>query len=98
MKDINDLDYLSHIPQSNKMTKDKKHKNKYEQTALLKVKDDKCSDEVSEHLSEELPIIEDENNRRDGSDRRKAQQERGRYIESRVKKNRRYKKDVFIVI
>ncbi|WP_114327256.1 hypothetical protein [Candidatus Colwellia aromaticivorans] len=96
MKYINDLTYLSHITQTKQVAKDKKQKNKYRQIALLK--EDQCSDEVSEEVLEDLPFIEEENDRRAGGDRRKTQQNRGRYIESRLKKNRRYKKEVFLVI
>jgi predicted transcriptional regulator len=96
MKDINDLIYLSHITKTKQMAKDKKQTKKYRQTALLN--DDQYSEEVSEEVIDDLPLIEEENERRAGSDRRKTQQNRGRYIESRLKKNRRYKKEVFIVI
>jgi hypothetical protein len=96
MKDINGLIYLSHIRKTKQVAKDKKQANKYYQTALLK--DDQCSDEVSEEVLENVPLIEKENNRRTGSERRKTQQNRGRYFESRLEKNRRYKKEVFIVI
>tara|TARA_R110001583_G_scaffold54567_1_gene166852 strand:+ start:4513 stop:4803 length:291 start_codon:yes stop_codon:yes gene_type:complete len=96
MKYINDLTYLSHIVQTKQAAKDKKQKNKYRQITLLT--DDQCSKEVSEEVLEDLPIIEEENERRAGDDRRKIQQNRGRYIESRLNKNRRYKKEVFLVI
>jgi len=95
MKYINDLTYLSHITQTKLVAKDKKQKNKYSQIALIN--DDQCSDDVSDEILEGLPLIE-ENERRTGDDRRKTQQNRGRYVESRLKKNRRYKKEVFLVI
>jgi len=96
MKYINDLAYSSHIAQAKQLAKDKKQKNKYRQTALLE--DDPSSEDVPEELLETLPLIEEENDRRVGSDRRKAQQNRGRYVESRLKKNRRYKKELSLVI
>jgi hypothetical protein len=96
MKYINDLTYLSHIAQTKLVAKDKKQKNKYSQIALIN--DDQCSDDVSDEILEDLPLIEEENERRAGDDRRKTQQNRGRYIESRLTKNRRYKKEVFLVI
>lgn len=96
MKYINDLTYLSHIAQTKKVAKDKKQKNKYRQITLLN--DIQCTDKVSEEVLEDLPLIEAENERRTESDRRKAQQNRGRYIESRLIKNRRNKKEVFLVI
>lgn len=96
MKYINDLAYSSHIAQTKQVAKDKKQKNKYRQIALLT--DEQCSDDVHEELLEDLPLIVEENDRRAGSDRRKNQQERGRYVESRLKKDRRYKKELFLVI
>lgn len=96
MKYINDLTYLSHIAQTKKMAKDKKQQNKYCEIALLN--DAQYSDEVPEEVLEDLPVIEEENDRRDGDDRRKTQQNRGRYIESRLRKNRRYKKEVFLIV
>lgn len=96
MKYINDLTYLSHITQTKLVAKDKKQKNKYCQVTLIN--DDQGSDDVSDEILEELPLIEEENERRAGDDRRKAQQNRGRYVESRLKKDRRYQKEVFLVI
>lgn len=96
MKYINDLTYLSHIAQTKKAAKDKKQKNKYRQIELLN--DIQCSDEVVEEVLEDFPLIEKENERRDENDRRKVQENRGRYIESRLKKNRRNKKDIFLII
>jgi len=101
MKYINDLAYSSHIAQAKQLAKDKKQKNKYRQTALFNnsnIDDDQSADDVPEELLETLHIIEEENDRRAGSDRRKAQQNRGRYVESRLKKNRRYKKELSLVI
>ncbi|MDX2370465.1 MAG: hypothetical protein QNK36_19020 [Colwellia sp.] len=96
MKYINDLTYLSHIAQTKQVAKDKKQKNKYRQITLLT--DDQCSKEVSEEVLDDLPIIEAENDRRAGGDRRETQQNRGRYVESRLKRNRRYKKEVSLII
>tara|TARA_R110001583_G_scaffold43548_1_gene138530 strand:- start:21627 stop:21932 length:306 start_codon:yes stop_codon:yes gene_type:complete len=101
MKYINDFAYSSHIAQTKQMAKDKKQRNKYRQTALSNnsnIDDDQGSDDAHEELLEDLPLIEEENDRRAGSDRRKNQQERGRYVESRLKKNRRYKKELFLII
>ena len=96
MKYINDLAYSSLIAQTKHLAKDKKQKNKYRQTALLN--NNASSDDVSEDLIENLNTIEEEDDRRNGADRRKAQQNRGRYVESRLKKNRRYKKEFSLVI
>ena len=52
----------------------------------------------TEKSIENLNIIEEENDRRNGSERRKTQQNRGRYVESRQKKNRRYEKELSLVI
>ena len=101
MKYINDLAYSSHIAQAKHSAKDKKQKNKYRQTALLdneQPSDEISEEDVSEEELETLPIIKEENDRRAGSDRRKAQQNRGRYVESRLKKHRRYKKELSVVI
>ncbi len=101
MKYINDFAYSSHIAQTKQVAKDKKQRNKYRQTALSNnsnINDDQGSDDAHEELLEDLPLIEEENDRRAGSDRRKNQQERGRYVESRLKKNRRYKKELFLII
>lgn len=96
MKYINDLTYSSHIAQAKQLAKDKKQKNKYRQTTLLA--DEPNSEEPVEEPLESAPVIEEENDRRAGSDRRKAQENRGRYVESRLKKNRRYKKEYSLVV
>jgi len=96
MKYINDLAYSSHIAQAKHLAKDKKQKNKYRQTTLLE--EEKTPDDVPENQLETLHTIEEENDRRKGNDRRKSQQKRGRYVESRLKKNRRYKKELSLVI
>ncbi|MGV2872266.1 hypothetical protein [Colwellia sp. E150_009] len=96
MKYINDLTYLSHIAQTEQLVKDKKQKNKYRQTVLLN--DESSSEEKPEELAEAAPVIEKESERRTGRDRRKENQERGRYIESRQNKNRRHQKELRIII
>lgn len=96
MKYINDLTYLSHIAQTKQLVKDKKQKNKYRQTVLLN--DDPISENEPEELVEAAPIIEKESDRRAGNDRRKENQDRGRYVESRLNKNRRHKKELRIII
>lgn len=93
---INELAYSSHIAQTKQLTKDKKQKNKYRQTVLLNTVQD--SDEVPEALLEALNAIRAEDERRNGSDRRKTQQNRGRYMESRLKKNRRYNNELSLTI
>ncbi len=96
MKYINDLTYLSHIAQTGQLVKDKKQKNKYRQTVLLN--DESNSEAKPEELAEAAPVIEKESDRRTGTDRRKENQERGRYIESRQNKNRRHQKELRIII
>lgn len=96
MKYINDLAYLTHIAQIKQAAKDKKQKNKYRQTVLLN--NDAPSDEESDAILDDLPIIEKESDRRVNNDRRKTQHNRGRYIESRLNKDRRYKKEVYLVV
>jgi len=97
MNYINDLAYASHIAQAKKLAKDKKQKNKYSQMALLATpsSEDNSGSEIS---PEESPVIAKENDRRTGQDRRKNQEERGRYVESRLQKNRRYKKEVSLIV
>lgn len=105
MKYINDLAYLSHIAQTEQLVKDRKQKNKYRQTELFNYDDSvderpvnkNSVDETCESI-EPFPVIEEESNRRAGNDRRKTKQERGRYVESRQKKNRRYQKELRIII
>jgi hypothetical protein len=99
MNYINDLAYASHVAQAKKLAKDKKQKNKYQQVALLKnstSEHDTTSD--PEVLQEDLPSIAEEDDRRTGQDRRKNQEKRGRYVESRLQKNRRYKKEVSLIV
>lgn len=101
MKYINEFAYSNRIAQTKHLAKDKKQKNKYRQIALSsnnEIDNDQACDEVPEDLIEALHILEEEDDRRNGSDRRKVQQNRGRYVESRLKKNRRYKKDLSLVI
>jgi hypothetical protein len=96
MKYINDLAYSSHIAQTKQLAKDKKQKNKYRQTALLE--DSQIIEDGIEELAETSTVIKKEQDRRAGSDRRKSQENRGRYVESRLTKNRRYKKKLSLVI
>ncbi len=96
MKYINELSYATHIAQAKHLAKDKNQKNKYRQTMLLD--SDQNSDLVSEELRDTFNTTNEEDDRRDGSDRRLSQQERGRYIESRLKKNRRYQAELSLKI
>jgi len=95
MKYINDLAYANLITQAKYLTKDKKQKNKYRQTVLLDM--DQDSGDEPEELLITLNVNE-EDERRDGADRRVGQEERGRYIESRLNKNRRYKRKLSLKI
>ncbi|MDO6488711.1 hypothetical protein Q4503_13475 [Colwellia sp. 6_MG-2023] len=99
MNYINDLAYASHIAQAKKLAKDKRQKKKYSQMALLATpsSEDNSTSE-SEISPEESLVIAKENDRRTGQDRRKNQEERGRYVESRLQKNRRYKKEVSLIV
>lgn len=93
---LNELAYRNHITQTKRLAKDKKQNNEYHLTGLLD--NDLDSDDVPEERLEALNSIEEEVDRRNGHDRRKAQQNRGRYVESRLNKNRRYKKEFSLVI
>ena len=96
MKYINELSYANHIAQAKQLTKDKSQKNKYRQTVLLD--NEQHSDNVPEALLETLDTIKEEDERRDGVERRITQHERGRYVESRLKKNRRYQGELSLKI
>jgi hypothetical protein len=95
MKYINELAYASQLTQAQKLSKDKKQKNLYREMGLL---DNEQSDETDETLAEVQPPVEPENERRAGNDRRKKQEERGRYIESRLNKSRRNKKEFSLIV
>jgi hypothetical protein len=99
MNYINDLAYASHVAQAKKLAKDKKRNNKYHQIALPETpssENDTTSD--IEVLQENLSSITEEDERRTGQDRRKNQEERGRYVESRLQKSRRYRKKVSLIV
>ena len=119
MNYINELTYANHLAQTNKLTKDKKQKNKYRQITLL-ADDSNTADEL-ETMSEDTDMLklddidrlipevvhlqEDHSNnavvvenRRDDFDRRQSKQERGRYVESRLHKNRRYSKAIDVKV
>ena len=96
MKYINDLSYSSHVAQTKHIAKDKKQKNKYRQIALLE--DDTSEEDLSAEQQEITPEINEDNERRTGEDRRKNQENRGRYVESRLEKNRRYRKELSLKV
>ncbi len=105
MNYINELIYTNQIAQTKKLAKDKKQKNKYRQIALMhdhpsadKNADDSTDVEAVNVLADPIIVISEEDERRLGYDRRIEQQERGRYIESRQKKNRRYQRELFLKI
>jgi len=81
-------------PQS---AKDKKQKNKYPQTRpkVISEKEVLSADIVNE--SNNAEVWQDEE-RRNGDERRQEHSERGRYFESRNKSNRRTKKELHIKI
>ena len=100
MKYINDLAYSNQIIQAKQSAKDKRRKNKYRQTRLL-THDDILNETLGiepDDISEELPTVEAKVERRKGEDRRKEQQNRGRYVESRLQKSRRYQKKLSVII
>jgi len=96
MKYINELAYGNYIAQAKQLTKDKNQKNKYRHSMLLE--SGQNLDLVSEERLDTINSIKEEDDRRDGSDRRLNQEERGRYVESRLKKNRRYQRELFLKI
>ena len=102
---INELIYTNQVAQTKKLAKDKKQKNKYRQIALMneyssadESADDSAEIETTNELADPIKAVSEEDERRLGDDRRKEQQERGRYIESRQKKNRRYQRELFLKI
>lgn len=105
MNYINELIYTNQVAQTKKLAKDKKQKNKYRQIALMNEyssadvsADDSAEVEAANELASPIKAVSEEDERRLGNDRRKEQQERGRYIESRQKKNRRYQRELFLKI
>ncbi len=96
MKYINDLAYANHIAQAKYLAKDKNQKNKYRQTVLLENNQD--ADDASKKLFDTLNSLWDGDDRRSGDDRRTAQENRGRYIESRLSKNRRYQSELSLKV
>jgi len=96
MKYINDLAYANLLAQTKHLAKDKKQKNKYRQTVLLE--NNQGAENVSKKLYETLNALWEGDDRRTGKDRRESQQERGRYVESRLNKNRRYKAELSVKV
>jgi len=96
MKYINDLAYANLIAQTKHLAKDKKQKNKYRQIALLDNNQD--ADELSKKLFDTLNSLWEGDDRRHGDERRQSKQERGRYVESRLHKNRRYKDELSLKV
>ena len=99
MKYISELAYASHIAQTNRTARDKKQKNKYQQSELL------VNDLMDEFDEKTQNLIDDINascwdgeDRRVGNDRRETSLNRGRYLESRAKKDRRYSAELYVKI
>lgn len=96
MSNIKELSYSGHVTHAKQLAKDKKNKNKFYKSTTAKA--DKTTDVTDETLLEDSLAIKQENDRRKGSERRKSQHERGRYVESRLTKSRRYRKGLSVVI
>ncbi len=88
MNYISELAYANHIMQTTKSAKDRKQKNKYQLSELL---DEEFIDQgtaaLITHINHNLWQGEE---RRCGDDRRQTELDRGRYLESRQSKDRRY--------
>lgn len=97
MNYINELLFANTIAQTKQLAKDKKQKNKYRQTVLFDI-DESEVEELPEEQLNSLASEWEEDERRKGEDRREKQHERGRYIESRQQKNRRYKRELSLKI
>jgi len=101
MKYISELAYANLISQTNRSIKDKKQKNKYHHSELL----DNNNNIEDEAENEKTAMIEQLNStlwqgddRRDGTDRREIKQSRGRYLDSRETKDRRFIAEFYIKI
>jgi len=99
MNYITELAYVSHIAQTSKTARDKRQKNQYQQSELL------VSDYINDLDSDASILIECMNttiwqgkNRRAGNDRREIKLSRGRYLESRSTKDRRYSAELYVKI
>mgnify|MGYP000080977284 CR=1 FL=1 len=94
---ISELAYASHIAQVSKSTRDKRQKNKYQQSELL-------ASDVTNDIDSEASILMRHasttmwqgKNRRAGNDRREMNLNRGRYLESRSSKDRRYSTELYV--
>ena len=98
MNFIKELTYAHHIAQASRSAKDKKQHSKYYQHLKEDThKNESKGSNVSlvEKFNDELYQGED---RRAGEDRRKDSINRGRYLDSRQKKNRRSTQEVEITI
>ncbi len=89
--------FESRIVETTQSAKDKKQRNKYPQTRLRKAEETKTIGNDNIDIVEDAEAWENEE-RRNGSERRQEQSERGRYFESRDKSNRRIKKELHIKI
>jgi hypothetical protein len=106
MNYINELVYASQLAKAKKLTKDKKQKNKYHQVILLdheQITDESTHENTDENIDSDTNenfevIVAVTNERRAGKDRRQSQQERGRYVESRLNKSRRYRKKLSLIV
>lgn len=104
MNYISELAYASHIAQTSKSARDRRQKNQYQQSELL------TSDDDNDLGSEQSILVADMNatiwqgekwqgeNRRIGNDRREVNLNRGRYLESRAIKDRRYNAELYVKI
>ncbi len=96
MNYISELAYASHIAQASKSARDKRQKNTYQQSELL-------ADDFINDVDEDTAILIERMNttvwqgeeRRTGNDRRETSLNRGRYLESRSTKNRRYSAELY---
>ena len=88
MNYISELAYANHIMQTTKSAKDKRQKNKYQQSKLT---ENELVDEGTAALITKINTqFWQGEDRRSGEDRRQEEVDRGRYLESRQKKDRRY--------
>jgi len=98
----NELAYVSHIAQTSKSVRDKRQKNQQSELLVSDYINDLDSDASILIACMNTTIWQGEKwqgkNRRAGNDRREINLSRGRYLESRSNKDRRYSAELYVKI
>lgn len=98
MNYISELAYARHIAQTTKSARDKRQKNKYQHSELIASDDEQAQVASDNVVSLENNSCWEGKERREGIDRREMLINRGRYLESRAIKDRRYNAKVSVKI